>query len=360
MRSLSSLRSFLKRFAQPLAVLLAACILLSSCKETRKTPGDPSSISMQLEKDLSFKAGGPIASQTAAVEGFPIFQDNGAWSEGNVVSVSIAVPPVSGDLELTAEVAAFPDPKSDPPQSMTVIANGVKVGQWKFASKETSTRSVVIPKACFADTSKLLLRFEISHPTSPKSLGLGDDGRLLGVFFSKITFSASKGSAVNVPSSGNAPITEPGSVAVALGHTISLGATSPVFASKEAANGFAAPQENGVWTDGNSAAIHLTIPIAQSDLKLTAVVEPFLVPNATPGQAVKIFANNELIGDWEFTTKESSTRECSIPQRLLADGSRLDLRFEIASPASPKSLGLADDGRNLGLFFSSITLDESK
>ena len=357
----SAARFICQRSLPQIALCLSVILFLEGCKESPKQTAPSTSethaVSIQWNEPILFKTDGPIV---AAATGFPVFQENGAWTEGNVATVNLTVPHSSADLELTAEITPFLDPKQTPPQAAKIVANDVSVGEWQFTSTETTQRKIIIPHACLAEGTTLALRFEIANPTSPKSLGQGDDGRLLGLFFSKIGLTESKEPAVSLPVAAKAPVGEPGTAAIALGRILAFNAKSPVFAQKEIVSGFATPQENGAWTDGATAIVHLTIPSTSADLKLTALVEPFLIPNQTPGQIVEVLANGEPVGQWEFVNKETAKRQCVIPQKALTKGARLDLRFNIAKPASPSSLGLGNDGRNLGIFFSGITLEEAK
>jgi hypothetical protein len=63
-----------------------------------------------------------------------------------------------------------------------VIANNQEVGRWSFDSGHPAgERRVHIPAVVVGSSPVLHLRFAISKPASPASLGLSTDQRLLGI-----------------------------------------------------------------------------------------------------------------------------------------------------------------------------------
>lgn len=60
------------------------------------------------------------------------------------------------------------------------------MGELKFEYSNSEYRNVTFPVLNSLE-EKLEVRFEIQNPTSPRSVGLSDDSRELGINFSEIS-----------------------------------------------------------------------------------------------------------------------------------------------------------------------------
>ena len=113
--------------------------------------------------------------------------------------------------------------------------------------------------------------------------------------------------------------------------------------------GWSGPEDWGVWSDGPEAK--LLLPLASSGdpgIALEITTGAF-VAAGHPTLTVTVTAAGETLAVWDFT-RESSVRTMvlDIPRRLVSPAGLL-LAFQIATPASPRRLGLHEDGRLLGL-----------
>lgn len=122
--------------------------------------------------------------------------------------------------------------------------------------------------------------------------------------------------------------------------------------------GFAAFEEQATWTEGPSASIELSVPSPQQDLLLAAEVGALIEPPKLIAQEVTVFANDGQIGVWKFDTAGKTRQTAVIPKNAVGADGQLALRFEIARPTTPRSLGRGDDGRELGIWFSSMRIDQ--
>ena len=143
------------------------------------------------------------------------------------------------------------------------------------------------------------------------------------------------------------------------GETLSLNSSNGGRLKRGGMRGFSGLEPNGVWTEAKEVSLNLNIPESAGSVTFQAMVAAFVHPKATPTQAAAIYANGVSVGEWTFTTGDLHQCRVVIPHEVLAKGTCLNLRFEITKPTSPKSMGISNDDRNLGLFFSSITLNET-
>lgn len=116
----------------------------------------------------------------------------------------------------------------------------------------------------------------------------------------------------------------------------------------------------GVWSDGGRAELNFTVKPSATALVLSAQVLPFLV-EAHPRVDVSVAANGVLVAEWSFDANEPggldwSWRHASIPQKVMADG-EIQLVLHIISPASPRSLNLSNDARQLGLALRRFSIE---
>lgn len=123
--------------------------------------------------------------------------------------------------------------------------------------------------------------------------------------------------------------------------------------------GWSEPEQDGRWTDGPEAALVFEVGTARQSPSLLLSVFA-LYDQAAPQLRVEIWINGERLDDWLFdeTCALPHTRVLSIPGAALSDRYQV-LTFVIRDPKSPKSLGVSDDVRQLGLFVHKITLRPS-
>jgi len=69
-------------------------------------------------------------------------------------------------------------------QSVTVLANGQKIAEWQVAN--TTDFNATIPGELVKDGGLLTLELQTPNAASPKSLGMSDDARVLGVLCSEL------------------------------------------------------------------------------------------------------------------------------------------------------------------------------
>lgn len=119
-------------------------------------------------------------------------------------------------------------------------------------------------------------------------------------------------------------------------------------------------EPEGTWTNGSMAHLIMKIdPKIRKSLTLKIKASPFINEKHLK-QMVDILINDQFVSQWVFKNGEKSPPyyQVTIPENLINNFSTLKITFKIVDPASPKSLGLSDDDRLLGLFISNIQLIE--
>lgn len=85
---------------------------------------------------------------------------------------------------------------------------------------------------------------------------------------------------------------------------------------------------------------------------------PFLVAGLIDAQEIKVYANNEYLGDMELNEQNFIKKSLKLPKHILEKGSILEIKFELPNAASPKELGISNDSRKLGIALKSFTIRE--
>ena len=122
------------------------------------------------------------------------------------------------------------------------------------------------------------------------------------------------------------------------------------------------PQLNGhSWSKAKKAAlqIHIAEKYLNTDLDLELRFSPFINHEKLPRQRISVSVNGILVSQWVEQTRKVRKRRIRIPANAV-DRSELSVVFEFPDAASPKSLGLGADGKQLGIALLSIQLGVAK
>jgi len=133
--------------------------------------------SVVVGTSIQFKAGGN--SERYRLSGWSKTEKEYTWSEGKSAQLGLPIPSGPGALTLFAKMGALVSRPTVPYQKVEVFANGQKIADWEVA--DTVDFSALIPAKVTKNESILNIEFRVPNATSPKALGLGDDGRVLGI-----------------------------------------------------------------------------------------------------------------------------------------------------------------------------------
>ncbi len=119
-------------------------------------------------------------------------------------------------------------------------------------------------------------------------------------------------------------------------------------------SGWSKTEDNFAWTEGNSARLALPLPADSGALTVKMTLRGLIQPPALPSQPVEVYANGQKITDWQVA--ETAPFTAQVPAELTKGAKTLNLEFRIPKAASPKTLGMNNDERVLGICAYSIEL----
>lgn len=140
------------------------------------------------DQEILFSAG--EINSSLLINGWSQIEEWGVWSQGPVADIVIRLPANSGkDVNMRGVFLAFVNEKH-PVQMLDVFVNEEKLDSWRFEhERENSTYQLIIPATVFERSpSQTHIRFTITSPVSPASLGLSKDTRLLGIGMHSLQF----------------------------------------------------------------------------------------------------------------------------------------------------------------------------
>lgn len=287
-----------------------------------------------VQQDLSI-----IFSKTGNVsqyktEGFSNPENGSTWTAAEVASVEIPLPEIAKDRFFYATLEASPFvAKRLKKQTVSVFVND------EFITDFTMTGLNVYKFDLPHDLQKLgkvaNVKFKISNPTSPKSLGLSQDDRKLGMSVKKLTLSL--GDANNPKSFAE----------YKLGDKIdfALNGNSSLYTADGWSN-----QENVLkWTDGKDAYMNLFVKnVKDKNLRLSVECSGLFAPS-DKYQNVVVYVNDKELTSWKVS-QFVSVYTAMIPSELIETGV-VQIRFSMEKPFSPKT-----DKRKLGIAVRSVEL----
>jgi hypothetical protein len=126
---------------------------------------------------ISFAAAGN--SKPFKVSGWSDAETKHSWTNGAVSVIAMRISPTADPLTLKIKCGGFtkePEVKSQP---VEVFANDEKIADWDV--RELAEYTAPIPPAITKSGGLLTITLKIPKAVSPKSLGMGNDPRLLGL-----------------------------------------------------------------------------------------------------------------------------------------------------------------------------------
>jgi hypothetical protein len=122
-------------------------------------------------------------------------------------------------------------------------------------------------------------------------------------------------------------------------------------------SGWSASEPNFTWSEGTSAKLALPISAAPGGLTLKVKMAALNHPRELPTQPVELYANGQKVAAWQVGNVAEFT--ATIPAEITKAGGRLTLEFRTPKAASPKSLGVNEDARVLGVCLTSLELTKT-
>lgn len=283
-------------------------------------------------------------------EGWSTPEPQSTWTDGETATLKFGLQAQpESDLTLRVTAAPFLSP-AHPRQKVRVLANGTEVGVWEMSTPSIQELEVTIPKALAFRPGDLDVSFVFDAPVSPAESGVGSDTRLLGL--SVTTLVLEKAAPSPPPKSS---VRE-----YQLGTVIDFkSGSSDSTCVRYCGEGWARPEPQGTWTDGEMATLRLGIRAQlKSDLTLRITAAPFLTP-AQSRQKVHATVNGVELGVWNMAAPAMQDWQVVIPEAIAFRTGDLDIVFGIETPVSPATAGLGADTRRLGISLAALVVDKS-
>jgi len=123
------------------------------------------------------------------------------------------------------------------------------------------------------------------------------------------------------------------------------------------ASGWSEPEAGGVWNDGPVAELMFDFgtPL-KNDLVFDFAVHAFQGPAETTRRVEITYGRDTTLAQWEIAAGSSCERRVAVPV-FAANGSLLLLRFRFLNTASPHSLGLSADRRELAIHLVRLRIE---
>lgn len=121
--------------------------------------------------------------------------------------------------------------------------------------------------------------------------------------------------------------------------------------------GWSKTEEQFTWTEGQAAAVTMTVPPAgDASVSLRMKLAALTNPPDLPFQPVQVFVNDRQITEWQVSTTNQFT--APLPTEITRNGGPVTITLRLPRAISPKNLGTSEDPRMLGV--SSFELELSK
>jgi glycosyltransferase involved in cell wall biosynthesis len=142
---------------------------------------------------------------------------------------------------------------------------------------------------------------------------------------------------------------------VDIGSTISF--TAGGGGARYLASGWSRPEKHGVWNDGAMAELLFDFG---RPVKTNLLFEFTMCIFAGPGEATRfvevLAGDGRPLDSWVLGPKDGPLRRLLVPASV-AMASLVHIRFRFANPASPRSLGLSGDTRQLAMGLVQLRID---
>lgn len=161
---------------------LLALILLSLVGCDRSSPIDDSDLSTDVPElkygsKVGFGAGG--GSERLRVSGWSKTEEKFSWTEGTTAVLKMRVPAPKGAVTLRMKLSGLVKEPALPFQPVEILVNDQKIVDWEVG--DTSDFAAAIPHDIIKKGGDLTITLRMPKATSPKTLGLNADPRILGI-----------------------------------------------------------------------------------------------------------------------------------------------------------------------------------
>ena len=122
-------------------------------------------------------------------------------------------------------------------------------------------------------------------------------------------------------------------------------------------SGWSKTEEKFTWNEGTSAKLSLPIGDTTGPLLLKVIMGGLIHSPDLPAQPVEVYANDKKIADWQVGN--TSEFAATIPGDANKAGGKVEIEFRVPKATTPKSIGLNEDPRILGVCVTSVELTKA-
>jgi hypothetical protein len=155
-------------------------VALAGCDRSETAIGAgpaPAAAAVQLGTKISFGEGGNAGPYK--VSGWSTTEAKFTWTEGSSARLKIPIAPANDPISIKFTMAALVKPPELPFQPVEVYVNDQKIAEWQVGT--TAEFAAAIPASITKPGGDLTVEIRTPKATSPKSLGLSADPRVLGI-----------------------------------------------------------------------------------------------------------------------------------------------------------------------------------
>ncbi|MBI4836226.1 MAG: sulfatase-like hydrolase/transferase [Candidatus Abawacabacteria bacterium] len=252
------------------------------------------------------------------------------WTTDRYASVLIPGIDAPHNVIIDFKVVPFVLGEKKSSQRLNITINNTTIAQATLDKAETI--QVTVPHALI-ENKQIKLVFELPDAVSPKEVGLNSDERLLGIALQEMT--------VNKV------------IPYKYGNVIEFIKGSEGLEYLK--SGWSTPEDTQTWSSANEATIAIPIHPSSHDLLLSADIMPLIAAKQLPMQNIKVLINDHVSSTWQM--QSNGEYFLTIPKEETHNGILL-IRFLIPQARSPKSLGISEDMRTLGIAIKKIIIRE--
>jgi hypothetical protein len=221
------------------------------------------------------------------------------------------------------------------PITVELLVNGERAAARSFTDSAVGGFwRVALPPHVVGGTAELT--FLVDDPQTPQALGWSTDDRAIGIHLATISVVERERS-------------------MQVGETLVFSEVAE--AQRALGDGWASPEDGGVWTVARNARIALRVANpgpAGVDVLLDVV--PF-VTRKHPKIVVEVWVNDERVATQVFRDAEPvHPLRVRLPLALLDENGRATLELRVHEPARPLDVGMSEDPRRLGVYLRSLTV----
>ncbi len=289
-----------------------------------------------IEPGRPIKLGEGDTARAYTAYGTWLAERGGCWIAGRQARLVLPLDrPVDSLLALEILADGFLT-DARPRQRLEVLVGGTRVGSASVERDRGPLREVmVLPERLFAGRSQLDLLLRAPDAATPAELGLEDDDRRVGVFLRELV------------------VREPRLCEIGATVTLGEGADDESML----ADGWGAAEPLGRWTLGGLAQLLMRVPAPTAQFELEFDAIPFV---GSPKRTLRteVLVNGRRVASFAYDQANSGPSAVRVPlahEAVERHGGML-LGWRIVNPRSPRSLGVSEDARELGLFVRRVSL----